>query len=232
MKLHRFIGDFNLQKPTITINDREIINQIKNVLRLNVGEEIILADPHSNEALVTIIKLEKDSADVEILTVSQNKNEPKNRVALYCAVLKKESFEIVVQKATEVGVIEIIPIITKRTVKFGLRQDRLEKIVKEAAEQSGRGIVPTISPLIKFEEAVKSADESNDVNFLFTQNGSPFQKISENGARIGIFIGPEGGWDQSEYDLALKSKFQIANLCALTLRAETAAIIASYLATY
>ena len=79
-----------------------------------------------------ILLLAKDKAELEILEIIKNKNESENHVNLYCSILKKENFELAVQKAVEVGVKEITPIITKRTIKLGLNTERLEKIIKEA----------------------------------------------------------------------------------------------------
>ena len=90
---------------------------------------------------------------------------------------KKENFELVVQKAVEIGVKEIIPIITKRTVKLNLKYDRLEKIIKEAAEQSGRGILPILRKAMDFKKAIEEA-EQNNINLFFDISGKKFQKIS------------------------------------------------------
>ena len=143
-------------------------------------------------------------------------------------VLKKENFEWAVQKAVEVGVKEITPIITARTVKLGLNKDRLKKIIKEAAEQSGRGILPKLNEAIIFDEAIKSAKE-NDLNLFFNIGGKNVQHSMSNISKIGIFIGPEGGWDEEEIKKAQSSNgFTIVGLGKTILRAETAAVIASY----
>lgn len=231
MRLHRFIRDFNLQtNALLKITDEELVNQIKNVLRLGVGDQIILADGKLNEALVKIVALEKKQVIGKIISVEKNQNEPKISVTLYCSILKKENFELVVQKSVEVGVSEIIPLITRRTIKLNLKEERLRKIIREAAEQSGRGILPVIKTPINFNEALFSA-EKNVVNLLFDQSGQILSKsyYLKDCNKIGIWIGPEGGWDKKEIELAQKKDFKIISLGKLTLRAETAAIIASYL---
>lgn len=229
MKIHRFIRNFDFSKKVITISDKEVCNQIKNVLRLGIGDKIILSDGRLNEAVVKITTLRKGEVAGEILKVNQNQNEPVVHVVLYCSILKRENFELVVQKATEVGVAEIIPLIAKRTIKLNLKRERLKKIIHEAAEQAGRGIVPFLGESRDFEEALKGA-ERNDINLFFDQSGQPFgQKKIEHGMRVGIWIGPEGGWDEEEIKLAKEKNFQIVSLGKLTLRAETAAVITSYL---
>ena len=131
MKIHRFIGNFEINIGDLKINGKELLNQFRSVLKLKVGEKIILCDGKINEGVAEIKAYGKDYIEVEIQEVSVNKNEPVREVILYCSILKRENFELVVQKATEVGIKEIIPIITERTVKLDIRKDRLEKIIKE-----------------------------------------------------------------------------------------------------
>ena len=124
---------------------------------------------------------------------------------------------------------------------MNFKKERLEKIIKEAAEQSGRGVIPVLNETLDFKkalekESVKSANK-NDLNIIFDSTGKPLFKLStcevnnlKKLARIGIFVGPEGGWTEKELALAKSKNFKIISLGKLTLRAETAAIIASYLA--
>ena len=227
MKIHRFIIQNNLKTDNLEIVDQEIVGQIKNVLRLKVGEEVIVGDGKGKEILAEIKEIGKSSIVLKINQVKENNNEPKNSVTLYCAVLKKENFELVTQKATEVGIKNIIPVISERTIKLGLNKERLEKIAKEAAEQSGRGVVPVISEPMSFEKAVESASREGS-SFLFDSSGEVFKENSLNG-EVSAFIGPEGGWTERELSLARSNGLSIVSLGKLTLRAETAAIIASYL---
>ena len=228
MKLHRFIGKFDLSKKELSINDGDFINQVKNVLRLKTGNKLILCDGKLDEAVAKILLLAKDKAELEILEIIKNKNEPENYVILYCPILKKENFEIAVQKAVEVGVKEIVPIITTRTVKLGLNKDRLEKIIKEAAEQSGRGFLPVLGEPINFDEALKSAKE-NGLNLFFQAGYPQLGHSMSKFKKIGVFVGPEGGWTEGEIKIAQSNGFTIVGLGKTILRAETAAAIASYL---
>ncbi len=231
MKVHRFIGNFNLDKKISAITDKEIYNQIKNVLRLRPGEEIILGDGKGREARAEIKDFGKQSVSVNVLRTEANQNEPEMKAVLYAAVLKKENFELVAAKAVEAGVVEIVPVITARTVKTNLRVDRLEKIIREAAEQSGRGILPVVGKILKFSEALAHAEE-NDANLFFEIHAPRFEQRKlaiDVSRRVGVWIGPEGGWDEEEIKMAEEKNFQIVSLGKLTLRAETAAIIATYL---
>ena len=235
MRLNRFFVNENLNVGNIIIRGADFINQARNVLRLKVGDKLILCDGNLNEAVAEIINLNKESTELKILETYKNQNEPaspadgtERNIILYCSVLKKENFEWAVQKAVEVGVKEITPIITARTVKLGLNKERLEKIIKEAAEQSGRGILPRLNETIIFDEAIKSAKE-NDLNLFFNIGGKNVQHSMSNISKIGIFIGPEGGWDEEEIKKAQSSNgFTIVGLGKTILRAETAAVIASY----
>ncbi|NMB92233.1 MAG: 16S rRNA (uracil(1498)-N(3))-methyltransferase [Parcubacteria group bacterium] len=229
MRWYRFVVSDDFNKKYIRIIDPVILNQWQKVLRFKSGDEVILVNGQNKEAITKIISINNDFAEGEIIEVRDNQNEPQIETILYCAILKNENFEWVVQKATEIGVKEIVPLITKRTIKLNLRKDRLEKICQEATEQSGRGMVPIINNPIKFEEVVRFA-KNNDVNIFCDPNGEIFHKnIIKSKSKIGIFIGPEGGWDEDEMFIAKHNDFKIISLGKLILRAETAAIIASYL---
>jgi len=233
MKIHRFIGNFKIKIGALRINDEELLNQLRNVLKLKVGEKIILCDGRRNEGSAEIKEYGKDYVEVEIKEVGVNENEPEKQVILYCSILKRENFELVVQKATEIGIKEIIPLITARTVKLDIRKERLEKIIKEAAEQSGRGIAPVLNEPIDFEKAIKNINSKN-ANFLFDISGKEFNSDTTNFLlHTTIWIGPEGGWHADEVQrvlsLSKELNFKIMSLGKTTLRAETAAIIGSYL---
>jgi 16S rRNA (uracil1498-N3)-methyltransferase len=182
---------------------------------------------------VQITELDKKFIEVEVTEKSVNKKESDTYGVLYCSILKRENFEWVVQKATECGIKEIVPVISARTIKLGFKKERLEKIIREAAEQSGRGELPILGEALKFEVALEKAKE-NDLN-LFFEMDSPLIDKEQTGkaGKIGIFIGPEGGWNDEELETVKKEagesdKFKMAGLGKTTLRAETAAVVASW----
>ncbi len=217
MKIHRFIG---------RIGDKEISSQIRNVLKLKAGEQIIIGDGKGNDELVDITGMGKEITykSVKRLEVEKLVRE----VSLYLAILKKENFELAVQKAVECGVSKVTPIITERTIKTGLNIPRLEKIILEASEQCGRSIMPILSPILDFKNAVDSADGEK---IIFHLNGDEYMP-DKNAKEISIFIGPEGGFTDREIELAKTSGFSVASLGSLTLRGETAAIIGTYRAVH
>jgi 16S rRNA (uracil1498-N3)-methyltransferase len=252
-KIHRFIDSFDFSKKELEIKG-EIAHQINKVLKLKIEEKIELGDGKGVVAIGEIKEIKKNSVIVVLLHQDYLKQNNK-KVTLFCSILKKENFETVVQKTTECGVSKIVPIISSRTVKTGLNLDRLKKIAKEASEQSGRGNVPEITEVITFEESLKLQKE-NDLNIIFDASGKLSFKttcecdgtntrnfsaekypcvLKDNfsliHSKINIWIGPEGGWTEKEIEKAKNSNFKIISLGSLTLRAETASIIAVYLAS-
>lgn len=228
MRLDRFFIKFDKNKKNIIVDDESFFNQAKNVLRFKTGDKLILCGGDMSEATAQVIGFGKNSVELEILEIYKNQNEPEKHVVLYCSVLKKENFELAVQKAVEVGVKEIIPVITKRTVKLGLNRDRLNKIIKEAAEQSGRGILSKLHGAVSFDEAVEKVSKEKAANLFFDKSGANTSVFNIQNSNINIFVGPEGGWTEEEIKKAQSGDFVMAGLGKTILRAETAAIIASY----
>lgn len=225
MRLHRFIGEYNLNKDIIEIKDLDFIKQIKSVLRLELGDFLILCDGKGTEAKVEIIEINKGEIITKIIEQTEKEQNLK-KVSLYLSILKKENFELAVEKAVEIGVNEIVPIITERTIKTGLNLERLNKIIREASEQSGRTVLPSLRSIMKFEEAIQDGKKNEEkIFFDFTEKENT---KNTNTKTISIFIGPEGGFTKEEQDFALANDYKIESLGSLTLRAETAAIVATY----
>lgn len=227
MRIHRFFVEGDITKGKFKSFEKELYNQLHNVFRLGKGDVVMLCDGEGKEALARIELLSKNEMVFIIEKIEKNVVESKRNVVLYCTLLKRENFEWVTQKATEIGIAEIIPIQTNRTIKTSFRKERVAKIIKEAAEQSGRGIVPVLADPINFSDALAHA-KNNKKNILFDISGKELKISLGTEDIIGIWIGPEGGWDDTEIALAKENGFDIISLGALTLRAETAAIIASY----
>ena len=233
MKLHRFIGDFDFMNPPVRITDSALLHQMRNVLRLKVGDECMLADGKGNAARAIIVSIDKKSAEVAVKHVSRNENEPERHLTLFLSLLRRENTEWALQKGTEVGVKEFVLLQSERTVKLAMNEERMAKIVREAAEQSGRAVVPIVRGPESLEEALRAA-RTFDTILFFDSSGIGWEKVKKSagwrkGERVAIFIGPEGGWSEKEVRLAEKMGAVIVHLGKLTLRAETAAVIASYL---
>lgn len=235
MKIHRFLGNFNLDQDPIVLDQAELLNQFKNVLKLKVGEKVALGNGQKEEVLATIAQIQKSRIILKVDKKIKNKNESIHFAHLYCSILKKENFEWVVQKATEIGVSAITPLLTTRTIKQGIKLARLETIVREAAEQSERGIIPTINPIQNFKDLFNRPASGKEFNFLFDQSGdSEFLKNFKKHSfeSLNLYIGPEGGWTEEEIKRAKGAGFKIVSLGQLNFRAETAAVISSYLLTH
>ncbi|MFH0927851.1 MAG: RsmE family RNA methyltransferase [bacterium] len=222
-KLHHFIGDFDLLKSELLIQDPEIRHQIRRVLKLKVGEQIVLSDGRSSEATAVIEAISDEGVQVSLGQATSGVSLDQPNIELALALIKPGLFELAVQKATEIGINRIIPMTTERTVRIGFKQERLEKIIKEAAEQSEQVRLPELATPINFKEALEFSGDK----ILFDKSGAAFQKPASGAVRI--FIGPEGGFTDAELALAKSHHCQIVNLGKGVLRAETAAIISSYL---
>lgn len=224
MRLHRFIGDFDFNTKNFAVTDSELVSQWRNVLRLKTGDTVILCDGKGREAHATILDMDKKGAYVAIDEIETPDREPSKDTTLFCAVLKRENFELVVQKATEIGIAHIVPLLSERTVKTGFNRERLEKIIREASEQSGRTILPTLSEPIYFKDAISTIVPEKTI--LFDLSG---QAVSYQLSADSLFVGPEGGFTEAEVLLAKELGCTIGSLGNLTLRGETAAIVASYI---
>lgn len=227
-KIHRFIGHYQLGQGMLRIDDANLAHQVRSVLKLTAGEVIILGDGTGLELQCRIVRYDHDAVFVESIAAGRNMNEPQRRITLYLAVLKADHFESAAARATEVGVTRIVPLVTVRTVKTGLRIDRVQRIVREAAELAGRGLVPEVAAPIALEDVWDGARE-NDVNYFFDPSGTAMSTPAKSIRTVGIFIGPEGGWDEKELDQAQRLGLPVVSLGPLVLRADTAVTVAAYL---
>lgn len=225
MKLHRFIGPYDLRFSEIVLED-EAARQMSMVLKLKQSEKVVLCDGNAIQATYAIAEISKGRVGLaRIGEPDVVPTEPRHIVTLYAAVLKCESFEWLVQKATECGIYRIVPMLTRRTVKQGLKVPRLGEIAREAAEQSGRGRVPEIVEPMPFVDALAAATQQG-ATYFFDIGG---KRYTGGGEKCSIFIGPEGGWDPEERAMAIESRATIADLGTRVLRAETAATVATFL---
>ncbi len=233
MKIHRFIGDFDVTAEAFSIDDAELAGQMRKVLKLAPGEKVILGDGKGEETICEILNYTKEGVELGLCDFQgENENESIYESVLCLSILKKDNFELAAQKATEAGVRAIMPILTKRTVKLGFNAERVRKIIKEAAEQAHRGILPELYEPAHFEVALARAREfGTPLFFDGSEDAHDVANVKTKGTSF-LFIGPEGGWDDSERAIVRDLKIPTVSLGPTTLRAETAAIIASYLFTH
>jgi 16S rRNA (uracil1498-N3)-methyltransferase len=229
-KIHHFIiQNIAFSIGILDIQEKEFIRQLRSVLKIVVGEHIIIGDGKNNQAEAVILEVAKKYVRVEVGSIKQNQNELPVKIQLYCALLKRENFEWVVQKATELGVSDIVPLITSRTIKSGYNKMRLQKIAGEAAEQCERGIIPVIHEVIKFSD-VWNIISKKDTVIMFDKTGAriPSHFSLKKMEETTLLIGPEGGWTDEELQQAKKNGAKIMSLGKTMLRAETAVVVGCF----
>jgi len=232
MSQFRFILDCDLDQKEIDITEPRVVSQLGKVLRARIGEAVFLSNGKTErEVKAEIVEINKDSLKVKVLEVYKKKMEPEIKLTLFTSIIKKDRLEWLVEKATEIGVSRIVPLVADRTVKLDFKKERLEKIALEATEQSGRTIVPEISEKITFKEALKET-KNFDLNHFFSTSDSDKENSKTQGKNrknISVFIGPEGDWSEEEIKLAQEYNLTFATLGKTILRSETAGIAATSL---
>lgn len=229
MKIHRFyVGErwgrdvqhFGDQR--CWVQDKELTHQWQKVLRFRVGEELALFDD-SSEILYKISEIKPD----EIALIKVTELEPKRsnkHVLLAWSLLKKDKNDWVLQKATEIGVTHFAPIITDRSEKTGFNVERATKIAIEASEQCGRIDIPIVDEVRDLKSLVSTF---KDAYVLYACDERAEIGAFKNIDKTGIIIGPEGGWTEVELQYLQDSGINPMVLGNLTLRAETAAVVAA-----
>ena len=217
----------------ITGND---LNHIKNVLRMKIGEKILVSDGGVSH-LCAIEDYSEDAVTVSILEENYNDTELSTKIYLFQGLPKGDKLELIIQKAVELGVHEIIPVEMSRSVvkiddkKKKSKQERWQAIAESAAKQSKRNIIPTVREVVSYKQAMEIAKEL-DVFAVPYENKDGMRSTAEcfskigSASSVGILIGPEGGFDEREVELAMEANGTVISLGKRILRAETAAITA------
>lgn len=223
-KIHRFYLKKQICEGKVRIEGEEA-RHIQ-VLRLHPGDQMEIFNNQGTSGLGTILKVCKDSIELNIDRIQKVRKNMILRV-LASSAPKNKRFDMLVQKATELGVDEIIPISTKRTIvqPRETKIERLKRIAVEAAKQSGRNHVPEISQTITIEELMKRAKEF-DLKLILDPKGKKIKEALTNvrPKKIICLIGPEGGFNDEEIETAKRNGFIPVSLGAGILRVETAGI--------
>jgi len=233
------------------------VHQIRNVLRFRPGDLIVVLDDSGWEYKVRLVSIEQSQATGQIEQKVLARTEPRAKITLYQSMLKSRNFEWVLQKGTELGIVEFVPMVTDRCViasldsvsqpKFG----RWQRIVLEAAEQSRRGRLPRVHGTLLFPQACERARradlallpwEGEKTRSLLSmlEEDPDHPTIRAQGKvtpirrpfSISIFIGPEGGFTRREIDQALRYGITPVSLGPRILRAETAALVVTAVILY
>jgi 16S rRNA (uracil1498-N3)-methyltransferase len=194
-------------------------------------ERVIVFDGSGYDFVCEIQEYQGSEVVLNILEKKLNSTKPLHHVVLYAAIIKKDNFEWIVQKATELGVSDIVPVLSDRSEKKNINTERLEKIIREAAEQSGGGILPRLHQVVSLRELLSSKSLLGGMvssAVVFDPTG---EKLSARGPEkiygsVGLFIGPEGGWSAEEISAFKKAGVAVRSLGPRILRAETAAVAA------
>ena len=227
MRLHRFFIEQGIpESGEIIVADKDLIHQWHKVFRLKSGDRVVIFDGTGFDYVSEFVSLDKNSAVLRVVEKKLNQNIPKKEIHLFQSIIKKDKFEWVMEKGTELGVFYFHPIISERSEKKNINFERAGKIIKEASEQSGRGNLPKIEELTNLEDAL-----NNDfVSIAFHPTGDKFDENDfEKEKVLGIFIGPEGGWSDKELELFKEKGIKILSLGNQILKAETSAIAVSSL---
>ena len=230
----------NLENNTCTI-EGEDVKHISKVLRCRVGEELEICDNDNNEYICEITNIDKSQVNLNVLKRVDIKRESDLKIKVYQGLPKGPKMEMILQKLTEVGVDEIILVQTKRTVvkvddkKEDKKIERWERIIYEAAKQSKRGKIPKLRGVLSFKEALADMKE-NDFNIAPYENEKTKtikQAIKGKDINnIGIFVGPEGGFEDTEIKAIEEIGGQSVSLGPRILRTETASLVASSIVLY
>lgn len=237
---HFFVSENNidLENKRVYIEGTDV-NHIKNVLRMKIGEEMLVSDGNGHDYLCEIEKYDENDSVISVITDDTSRGvELPSKIYLFQGLPKGDKMELIIQKAVELGVYEIIPVSTKRTVvklnekKEKSKIERYNKISESAAKQSKRSIIPEVKGVMTFKDALKYASEF-DINLIpyenykdMTETKQVIDEIgTENIKSIGIFIGPEGGFEKEEVDMADDCGFKRISLGKRILRTETAGLM-------
>jgi 16S rRNA (uracil1498-N3)-methyltransferase len=214
----------------ITLEDAKHIN----VLRHKVGDTIYLCDKEGMDYKVLITDIKKNEVTTTIIKKYPSISEPKTKVTIFQSLPKNDKMELIIQKCVELGVHQIVPVITENTTvklndKTCKKIERWQKISETAAKQCGRGIIPNINNCITFKEAVNLIKKMDKAFIAYENETNNTMKNAFNknfGNNVAIFIGAEGGFSNKEVQVCINNNIEAISLGKRILRTETAGFTA------
>ncbi|TCK98397.1 16S rRNA (uracil1498-N3)-methyltransferase [Natranaerovirga hydrolytica] len=233
--MHRFfIEEKQIDDNKIKITGSDF-NHIKNVLRLKIGDEIEICNGQAKEYCCIIDEIHTNEIIAIIQQENKSNTELKTKIILFQGLPKNDKLELIIQKAVELGVFEIVPIQTKRTIvkldkkKESKKIERWNGISLAAAKQSKRGIIPKVKNIMIYKEALDYATSQVDVVVIPYEKATNMKATKEiidnlNVKTVGIFIGPEGGFEEEEIKQAVGQGAKPITLGKRILRTETAGL--------
>ncbi|WP_026890575.1 16S rRNA (uracil(1498)-N(3))-methyltransferase [Lacrimispora aerotolerans] len=231
---HFFINQDQVEDDHIRIIGPDV-NHIKNVLRMGAGEEVLISNGVDKDYLCEVTSVTAQEVTARILSVEEGGRELPARITLFQGLPKGDKMELIIQKAVELGACEIVPVETKRTVvKLDKKKEesklrRWNAVSESAAKQSKRLIVPEVAGVMSLKEALVFSKEF-DLTVIPFENAKGMERTREilsqvkPGMNVGIFIGPEGGFEDSEIELSESFGARTVTLGKRILRTETAGL--------
>lgn len=234
--MHRFyLGDGIISENRIELVGEDC-NHIRNVLRMRIGEKITVCDGQGTDYICSVAEITGRLVVVQIEEKKQSETELETKIVLFQGLPKKDKMELIVQKAVELGASEIVPVMMERTIvkledpkKEERKLERWQAISESAAKQSGRGIIPVVSPVVSFRDAVARM-KTMDLAIMPYENEEGMEgarqivALAHGKKEIGILIGPEGGIADGEAEFARSSGIRTMSLGKRILRTETAGL--------
>lgn len=233
---HFFVTPDQIMDGYAVITGQDV-NHIRNVLRMKAGEQVGIRDGISRNYICELETIEADEVRARILSEETDSSELPARLYLFQGLPKSDKMELIIQKAVELGVYQIIPVATRRAVvkldkkKEESKVKRWNAIAESAAKQSGRMLVPEVTGVMTLKEAYGYAKDF-DVNLIPYELAEGMAETKEilktvrPGMQVGIFIGPEGGFDVEEVEQAIAGGIHPITLGRRILRTETAGMTA------
>ena len=239
--MHRFFVPSASIQSSQVVFPSETAHQIFSVLRLRSGQRLVVLDNRGDEYTVELEKISQRAVAGKIIEQKPAQGEPACRLALYLCLAQREKFEWMLQKCTETGASTFIPVISSRSLVQDLAETnkkttRWEKILQEAAEQSGRGLIPALKPTISLAQGLRQSQGKRIILWEQESSTSLRQALSnlspDHLPEISMLVGPEGGFSVEEVHLAVQADWQPVSLGRRILRMETAAVVATALVIY
>lgn len=231
---HFFVTPEQVKEEFIYINGSDV-NHIKNVLRMKQGETLQISDGNNKKYLCKIEKITAEEVCAAIIEEQHADTELPSKIYLFQGLPKSDKMELIVQKAVELGAYEIIPVATKRAVvkldakKAAKKVERWNSIAEGGAKQSGRNVIPKVNQVMTYKEALSYAGKLDVVMIPYelaegmAETKAFIERITP-GQSVGIFIGPEGGFETEEVEQAIESGAVPITLGKRILRTETAGL--------
>ena len=228
----RFFVETPLTVGGSTVLEGGDARHIAGALRMTVGEPLTLCDGAGTDYACTVTAVERERVELSVDSAAPNASEPTLKVTLYMGLPKGDKLELIIQKAVELGVTAIVPVVTARSIarvegKDGeKKRARWQKIAAEAAGQSGRGVIPTVEAPISWKQALPRLAGEQTL-LCYDGGGAPIgELVTPADTAFSLVVGPEGGFDPGEVAAVTAAGGRIATLGPRILRCETAPLAA------